>query len=99
MDLKFTSKFYLYKIMIKILLVKFFCQYIKKNTIRVSILPRLRWLPVVLAKCYRLHSNIDYFLVVIRMNMKLGYSMFSGLKISKTNKFCKFLLFPSKTIL
>ena len=50
----------------------------------------LRWLPTVLVKCYRFHSNTDYFLAVTRMKMKLGYSMFSGLEISKTNKFCKF---------
>ena len=53
----------------------------------------LRLLPTVLAKCYRIHSNIDYFLAVIRMKMKLGYSMFSGLKISKTNKFLYFNCF------
>ena len=53
----------------------------------------LRLLPTVLAKCYRIHSNIDYFLAVIRMKMKLGYSMFSGLKISKTNKFLYFSCF------
>ena len=35
----------------------------------------------------------DYFLAVLHLKMKLGYSMFAGLEISKTNKFCKFYLF------
>ena len=33
----------------------------------------------VLVKCYRFHSNIDYFLAVISMKMKFGYSVFLGL--------------------
>ena len=54
----------------------------------------LKWLSTLLAKCYRFHSNIDYFLAVIRMKMKLGYSMFLSLEISKNSKFYEFLVFP-----
>ena len=47
-----------------------------------------------LAKCNRFHINIDYFLSVVRMKIKLGQTLFEVLKISKTNKYSKFELSP-----
>ena len=58
---------------------------------------KLRWLPTVSNKYYRIHFNFDlfdYFLFVELVKVKLGNSMFPQLEISETNKFCKFQLFP-----